>query len=96
MLNKAQARQLVEKTINKHDPANPHCPRLVILDDLTIEKEWGWVFFYNSELYLKTGDVLDALAGNAPYIVNKSSGELIVTGTAEDTAFYIEEYEAQL
>ncbi len=65
----------------------------VILDDLTREKPWGWVFFYNSKSFVETGDINDSLAGNAPYIVNKHTGELFVTGTAEEIEHYIEQYE---
>ncbi len=36
------------------------------------------------------------LAGNAPYIVNKHSGQLQVTGTAHDIEYYIDEYEQSL
>jgi hypothetical protein len=33
-------------------------------------------------------------AGNAPYLVNKHTGELFVTGTAYEPEHYIERYEA--
>ena len=65
------------------------------IDDETIEKEYGWVFFYQTEKYLRTGNIIDALAGNAPYIVNKYTGELIETGTANPVEEYIAEYESE-
>jgi hypothetical protein len=65
-------------------------------ESATIEKPWGWVFFYNSQRYLDTHDDNHHLLGNAPYIVNKTTGEILVTGTAEDIDFYIAEYEASL
>jgi hypothetical protein len=37
-----------------------------------------------------------ALAGNAPYIVNRHTGEVIVTGTAWPTQKYIDDYESRL
>ena len=69
---------------------------LVIVDESTIEKEWGWIFFYNSERYLTTGEISHALAGNAPYIVNRHTGEMRSTGTAYPIEHYIAEYEREL
>ena len=96
MINKQQAKALVECKINEHDPTCPSDIKLVILDNETIEKKWGWVFFYNTEDYVKSGDFLDTLVGNAPYIVNRSTGELIETGTAYDIEEYIKDYESEL
>lgn len=68
----------------------------MVLDNETIEKEWGWVFFYQNKKYLDTGDFRFMLGGNAPYIVNKYTGVIVVTGTAQDIEHYIEEYERTL
>jgi hypothetical protein len=73
------------------DPSDP-----VIVDEHTIEKEWGWGFFYNSDRHLKTLDLRYALAGNAPYIVNRHTGDVRVTGTAHPIELYIAEYEREL
>lgn len=64
----------------------------VILKDKTIEEDFGWVFFYESKNYLESGDYADMLMGNAPIIVNKKSGDIYITGTAEPIEFYIEDY----
>jgi hypothetical protein len=69
---------------------------LVLLDDETIERHWGWVFFYNSRAFIETGDYSEALAGNAPFIVNRMTGEVTLTGTAMPIEHYISEYEATL
>lgn len=70
---------------------NPNV-KLKIISESTEEYDFGWVFYYNSEKYLESGDFREALGGNAPLIVNKESGELIVTGTAHETAYYINNY----
>ena len=88
-----EARDLVHKKINEPDPYWPDRPGISILDDETIKKSWGWVFFYQSSEFLRTGVTSDALAGNAPYIVHKHSGELVETGTAYPIEYYIEQYE---
>ena len=96
MLTKRQALVLVTQKINEPDPYWPDMPEIVVMEEHTIEKEWGWVFFYQSSDYLKTGELCDQLAGNAPYIVNKATGELVETGTTLPTEDYIREYEQQI
>jgi len=39
-----------------------------INDDQTIEKSYGWVVFYNSKEFLRTGDPMTALMSNAPWL----------------------------
>ena len=68
----------------------------VILEDKTIEQDFGWVFFYESKNYIETGDYADMLMGNAPIIVNKSSGDIHITGTAEPIEVYIDRYKESL
>ena len=94
-MNKSEAIALVEDELeNSKDKSNPiDC---IILNDQTIEKEWGWVFFYQSEKYIESKDFRDMLAGNAPIIVDKSSGKLSYTGTAREIEFYINEYEKSI
>lgn len=62
----------------------------------TLEKAFGWVFFYNSKDYIETGNFRSMLAGNAPFIVDRNSGEVHVTGTAKSVEDYITDYEQQL
>lgn len=98
MLTKEQARALVVAEIERPPKYNYRgTPRdLVVVDEHTIERTWGWVFFYNSKRYLETREFRDALAGNAPYIVNRQTGDLRVTGTAHPIEHYIAEYERSL
>jgi hypothetical protein len=99
MVTKEQARALVVAEIERPPKyAYPGTlPRdWVVLDERTIERTWGWVFFYNSKRYLETREIRYALAGNAPYIVNRYTGALSVTGTAHPIEHYIAEYEQSL
>jgi len=93
VLTVSEAQAIVENAISALMPDDEEW---VIVDDYTIEKPWGWVFFYNSREYVSTGDPQYQLIGNAPYIVNKATGELADTGTAEDIEVYISRYEATL
>jgi len=94
-MNREDAQKLVESEITRlNDPYDPiEC---VVLENETIEKPWGWVFFYQSKAYLESGDFRDMVGGNAPYIVNRLTGAITETGTAHDIERYINEYEAAL
>ena len=65
---------------------------LVILDNETLERDFGWVFFYDSKAHIESRSPRDVLAGNAPIIVDRNDGSVHVTGTAEPIERYIENY----
>lgn len=92
MLTRSDAQVLVESELSNADSAGD----LQILEGSTLEYSWGWVFYYQSKKFLETGDFRDQLAGNAPYFVNKLSGDVRTTGTAHDIDHYVAEYEAEL
>lgn len=58
-----------------------------------VEKPYGWCFFYQSREYLETRNIWDALAGNAPLLVERETGHLIELGTAYPYEKYLEAYE---
>jgi len=70
---------------------NPNV-KLEILAEGTEEYDFGWVFYYDSAKFIETGDSREAIVGNAPLIINKQSGELVVTGTAHNTSYYLNNY----
>ena len=94
MLNHAAARALIADWLAAR-PAPAPDDEWVILDEHTIERGWGWVFFYDSRRHRETGDFRFAVAGNAPFIVRRSDGAVFVTGTAFPIEHYIAEFEAQ-
>jgi len=93
-MNIAEAEKLVLSELVK--PNISYGIECVLLKDKTIEKDWGWVFFYQSAAFIKSGDFCDMIGGNAPIIINKQTGKLIYTGTAYDIEHYIKEYEGLL
>lgn len=94
MLSFSEARDLVEAEVMKvSEEAGIPCE---ILDSETMEFEMGWVFFYQSKAYLKTQNIRDALAGNAPYLVDRVREKLVITGTAFPTEDYIAKYLASV
>jgi hypothetical protein len=93
MLTKSEALELVSQKLQKM--TTPDDP-FVVVDAGTIEKPFGWVFFYNSKRYLETEDYRYALAGNGPVIVNKHDGAIEFFGTVKPPAEFIAEYESKL
>ena len=63
---------------------------LVIIDDKIIETEFGWVFPYNSKKFLETGQLIYALAGNAPIIFDNRDETIHIAGTAHDVEHYVD------
>lgn len=68
----------------------------VVVTDATIERPWGWVFFYESRRFLETGDFPSRLVGNAPIVVNGATGHAEHSGTAHPIEHYIAEYEIKI
>jgi hypothetical protein len=93
MIEYVAARILVVDFINKNKWGIED--EIVVMDELTIYKDYGWVFFYESRRFLETDDYHDKLYGNAPLIVEKEDGSFHYTGTARDTEYYIKQYEKQ-
>ena len=93
MICRDEARARVEQVLACWSDGPVAGDSLVILDECTLEKPWGWVFFYTSKQFHETGDSRFALAGNAPHIVERETGRLIQTGTALPLDEYIANYE---
>ena len=94
MLNKQQARELALSEIKKNWDIEDDEP--VIVEEDTIEEDFGWVFFYESRIYVETQIFSYCLAGNAPLIVNRQDGSVFITGTAHPVEQYLEEYQKEL
>ena len=92
MLTKTEARALIEKQIIELGAD----VEWMILDDQTLEYDWGWAFFYQSREFVETGEPSAMLAGNAPYLVNRETEEVVLTGTAYPVEHYVRDYEDQL
>ncbi|MBC8138973.1 MAG: hypothetical protein H8F28_24115 [Fibrella sp.] len=55
--------------------------------------EFGlWVYYYQSARYLRTDDISWALAGNGPILLDTTTGEAFLTGTAEPPGHYVSAY----
>jgi len=54
--------------------AEPNGDELVVLEDQTLERSFGWVFFYQTEPYLRTRDIRFMRPGIAPFVVDRFDG----------------------
>lgn len=62
------------------------------MESETLPFKYGWVFFYQSEEFVKNCNEDALVGGNAPILVDKYKGTAYLTGTSKDISFYIEEY----
>lgn len=81
MVTFEQAYVAVLEHINAH--FNEPDDELVIVDDYTTERPYGWVFVYNSRTYLETEDFTYAIIGG-PVVVERETGTIYQLGTAQD------------
>ena len=90
-MTKDEARAVALKYVRSRE-AEAGCD-LVLLDSQTMEKRFGWVFFYDSKEHAETGDFRSALAGNSPVVVTRADGTVHETGTAIPLEKYLERFE---
>jgi len=90
MISLAEATRAAERYVQDMEHACGIPLRL--LKDQTIERSFGWAFFYGAAIPPGSGDADAILAGNAPVIVDKRDGSLHVTGTAYPIEQYLDSY----
>jgi hypothetical protein len=67
---------------------------LVVVQEETVARPYGWFFSYDSKQFLATQDFDYAIAGNAPILVDKR-GHVHLTGTAHALEHYVLEFDAK-
>jgi Immunity protein 35 len=65
---------------------------LILIDEVTISFDYGWVLFYQSKIFVETKNPDFMLGGNAPILVDKFDGIILETGTGKDIGEYIKIY----
>ncbi|GAM96812.1 hypothetical protein U91I_00433 [alpha proteobacterium U9-1i] len=86
-MNEAQARKVASEFVElKSQEAGIE---LVLLDDETMERGFGWVFFFDSKRHTETQNFEDSVVGNAPFVVMRADGSVRVTGTAHPIEYYL-------
>ena len=49
---------------------------LAVVEESTIEKPYGWIFWYQSKKWVETRQMMAALFGTHPFIVEKAEGDV--------------------
>ena len=89
MINKKQAENKVISYLNLFCEDD----KMILIEGNTIERDFGWIFFYDSKNHVETGDLRYAIAGNSPILVERKTGFIYETGTAKPVDHYIHLYE---
>jgi hypothetical protein len=93
MIDRDTAQRIAAEEIARMKP--PEGDQITLDDAATIERPFGWVFFYTSRRYEQTKEVSNMLFGNAPFIVDRRDGSVHYTGTGRPVERYIAEYESK-
>jgi hypothetical protein len=93
MLTINEALEIVSKRLHQMSHSGD---LFVVVEKNTIEKPFGWVFFYNSNRFVETGESRYRLAGNGPVIVNKHNGSVEFLGSSKPPFEIVAEYEQKL
>ena len=89
-INREIAEQLVAQELEKLGSPNK---KFAVLEANTIETERAWIFFYDSENYIKTGIKAYRVFGNGPIVVEKITGKITQYGSNIDLDKTIKMYE---
>jgi len=96
MIDENTAKEIVYAEINRPDGYWPDKPEMIILDEHTVEKDYGWVFYWTSRPWHETGDFQYAIAGNGPILISRADGALYQCGSAAPLEERIQEQEQRL
>jgi len=94
MITLEEAIKIVSTAI-KANEFSLNTEEIIIDDSLTIEKPYCWIFTYTSKLWQETGDYKHALAGNAPIIIDKRTGNRTSYSTKYDMETIVNKYEEE-
>jgi len=94
VISYAQARDRVEAEMRSRQSELWPGDEYMIVDDDTLERDWGWVIFYASRLWLETGESRYRVRAG-PMIVNRHDGTLHLTGTDHEPEVYVTRYETE-
>ena len=93
MLTDKEMLYIAERYLRKLREIGDNTIEPMIYADHTIKKPYGNIYSFNSKEYILTGDFKYALAGNAPFLVEKKTGRVVSFGTAGILENEIKSYE---
>lgn len=94
MIDKQRAKMLTEEYLFNEchaydDPENP----IIINDVATLERPYGWIFFYDSRKSIEDNDPRYMIFGNCPIVIEKETGMMSFLGTALNLSEELEIFE---
>jgi len=104
MIDRAEARKIAAGYLARHlapDAVGIDPDTLAINEKATIEKPYGWVFFWTTKRELEAVeagreiDLGNVLLGNAPFLVERGAGEICQFGTARSVEWFLDRYERE-
>jgi hypothetical protein len=90
-LSRAQALVIARHELKALDPQT----EWVIEEAKTLEKPFGWVFFYAPKAYLESRDPGDLIPGAGPLVVERADGSTKVLSSSVPPEKAIEEFEKE-
>lgn len=91
MINKDRARNIAMEHILAQISVSGD--EIVIMDDKTIETNWGWIFFYQGKRWIESQDRRYKILGLYPIVIEKNDGSLHFLDVAGSLEECVREYE---
>jgi Immunity protein 35 len=91
MVDEEKAKKIAMEHISTH--IHIAGDEIVIMDDKTIEKKWGWIFFYQGKRWIDTNDRRYKILGLYPLVIEKNDGSLHYLNVGTSIEECIREYE---
>ena len=92
MINLEEAQKIALTTIA--DLSKEWKRTYLILEDEILEKDFAWVFPFNTQAYVETRDTMDLAIGLGPVVVNRQTGAAVVAPPMPIERF-LEQYEVE-
>ena len=93
MLSREEARKIALLTIAESAKKTGY--DLIIMEKAIVERDFAWVFPFNTREYIETGDFKKMTIGNGPVVVNRQTG-VVVVAPPMPIGRFLEQYEAEL
>ena len=90
-ITKARAHEIATKVVAEISASTQH--NFVIQEEKTIERPFGWVFFYTTRRYLETHDPNGLVPGATPVVVLRADGSVDHLASSVPPARAMEIYE---
>ncbi len=97
MITFEQARQLAIDHIKSYqDHRKKEFPTDSLEIEHSVEFDGGWLFFFNSRLFLETRNIIYRSMGLGPVIIGKENGEIYQAGSGGNEEYWINKFKEYL